>query len=107
MSGLPMIHKREMPLRPTLSTSGTYNYKMSGFLVQLLAPLACDSFVVKDSFTFVEEICNFPNKNYVMASFDVLLLFTNITIGENCEIIRPRYRRYDGTIMFVQRRVNV
>ena len=102
-----MIHKREMPLRPTLSTSGTYNYKMSGFLVQFLAPLTSDSFVVKDSFTFVEEICNFPNKNYVMASFDVLLLFTNISIGETCEIIRPTYRRYDGTITFVQKRVNV
>ena len=52
-------HKRETPLRPILSTSGTYNYNMFGLLVQLLAPLTSNSFVVKDSFTFVEEICIF------------------------------------------------
>ena len=87
MYDLPKIHKRETPLRPILSTSGTYNYNMSRFLVPLLAPPTSNSFVVKDSFTFVEEICNFPNENYVMASFDVTSLFTNIPIGETCDII--------------------
>ena len=44
-------------------------------------------YTVIDSFTFVSDIVNFPNNDYVMASFDVKSLFTNIPIDETCKII--------------------
>ena len=87
MYGLPKIHKRKTPLRPILSTVGTYNYNMSQFLVPLLSVLIRSCYTVKDSFSFVKEICSFRNDNYVMASFDVSSLFTNIPIDETCTII--------------------
>ena len=61
----------------------------------MLTPL-CDSiYKVKDSFTFSRDIQNFPNVNYVMASFDIVSLFTNVSIDETYKIIRNRL--YAGT----------
>ena len=40
-----------------------------------------------NSYTFVVDIVNFPNNNYVMASYDVKSLFTNIPIDETCKIV--------------------
>ena len=56
-------------------------------MVELLSPITKNSYTVNDSFSFAEEIVNVPNKNYVMASFDVKSLFTNIPIIETCKII--------------------
>jgi hypothetical protein len=74
-------------MRPILSTIGTYNYNLSKYLVTLLTPLTGNSFTVKDSFRFVEEISHFRNNGYTMASFDVCSLFTNIPVSETIEII--------------------
>ena len=56
-------------------------------MVELLSPITKNSYTVNDSFSFAEEIVKVPNNNYVMASFDVKSLFTNIPIVETCEII--------------------
>ena len=85
--GLPKIHKKDTPLRPILSTIGTPNYNMSKFLVTKLAHLAESDLMVKDSFSFVNEIRSIDNNNYHMASFDIRSLFTNIPLNETCDII--------------------
>ena len=90
MYGLPKIHKSGVPMRPILSTSGSYNYQSSKFLVDLLSPIIDSSYTVKDSFDFVSEITKFKNENYVMASFDVKSLFTNIPLQETCDIIMQK-----------------
>ena len=87
MYGLPKIHKTGSPMRPILSTSGSYNYESSKFLVELLSPIIDTTFTVKDSFDFASEISSFKNQNYTMASFDVKSLFTNIPLDETCNII--------------------
>jgi hypothetical protein len=87
MYGLPKIHKKNVPLRPILSTIGTANYCLSKFLVSLLTPFVNNEFSIKDSFTFAQEICTVPNNHYVMASFDVVSLFTNIPVDETIDII--------------------
>ena len=87
MFGLPKMHKEDIPLRPVLSTTGSFNYEMSRFMVSLLSPLTTNIFTICDSFSFVSEILKVRNDNYVMASFDVKSLFTNIPVVETSNII--------------------
>ena len=48
-----------------------------------------NSFVIKDSFSFVQELLNseINTDNVFMASFDIASLFTNIPVDETIEII--------------------
>ena len=84
--GLPKVHKENCPIRPILSAIGTAGYNLSKFLLQFLTPLTSNSYTVKDSFSFVDSIRNFQNSNYVMASFDICSLFTNIPLDEVIDI---------------------
>ena len=93
--GSPKVHKRDVPLRPILSMVNSYNFSLSKFLVNLLAPLCNSPYAVKDSFSFAQEIQSFPNNNYCMASFDVVSLFTNIPVNETFSIIENIL--YNGT----------
>jgi len=98
MYGLPKIHKRNVPLRPILSTIGTSNYDISKFLVNLLSPICNSEYSIKDSFSFAREISQFRNDNYVMASFDVSSLFTSIPISETIEIILSKLYSSDQSV---------
>ena len=60
---------------------------MSRFLVLLLSPLTKNVCSVDDSFTFVNEIVSHKNYGYVMVSFDMKLLFTNILNIETSNIV--------------------
>ena len=85
--GLPKIHKMSIPLRPILSSIGTCGYKIAKFLVPILEPITSNQFTVRDSFTFATEISKFKDSNkYVMASFDIKSLFTNIPLDEAINI---------------------
>ena len=46
---------------------------------------------------FAKEISNFKNQNYVMASFDIVSLFTNIPVEETCSIIKKELFTPNGT----------
>ena len=87
MYGLPKIHKDGTPLRPILSSVGTFNYAMSKWLVSKLSVLTCNDYTIGDSFSFAREIKDFKNNGYVMASFDIQSLFTNIPLVETRNII--------------------
>ena len=84
---MPKIYKEDTPLRPILSTTGLFNYEMSCSMVSLLSPLTKNIFTICDSLSFVSEILKFWNNNYVMASFDVNSLFTNISVVETSNLI--------------------
>ena len=74
--------------RPLLFTSGSYNYKLSKYLASLLAPFySNDNYVSRDSFEFIREVVNTKNCKYVMASYDVEALFTNVQVQETVDII--------------------
>ena len=88
--GSPKVHKKDLPLRPILSTTNSYNYSLSKLLVNMLKPLCNGAYTVKDSFSFAHEIQNFPNNDYVMASFDVVSLFTNIPVEDTFKIIEDK-----------------
>ena len=85
--GLPKVHKRDIPMRPILSTVGTHNYKLSRWLCSKLVDCCKSDFSVLDSFHFAKEIADVKNDNYCMASFDISSLFTNVPIEETNDII--------------------
>ena len=85
--GLPKAHKSDCPARPILSAIRTYNYKVAKFFVPILQPYTSNEFTVKDSFSFVSEITSFTGSDrFVMASFDVSSLFTNIPLNETIDL---------------------
>ena len=76
------MHKKDVPLRPNLPTINAYNYNHSKYLVKILHTITDSIYSVKDSFSFVEEILETENNNYVMCSFDIVSLYTNIPLDE-------------------------
>ena len=83
--GLPKTHKDNVPLRPIISSIGTYNYSLAKFLVRMLQPVSKGEFCVKDSFSFAREVRALPSIPY-MCSFDVKSLFTNVPLVETIDI---------------------
>ena len=88
MYGLPKIHKRNTPLRPIISSIGTFNYNLAKFLADIILPLTVNKFTLENSIQFTNEIrsLNF-NGTVIMASFDVESLFTNVPLDETTNII--------------------
>ncbi|XP_069993512.1 uncharacterized protein [Penaeus vannamei] len=86
--GLPKVHKPNIPLRPIISSIGTFNYNTAKFLVPIISPLTTNQYTIENSTAFASEITSLdleqPN---TMASFDVESLFTNVPLLETTEII--------------------
>ena len=63
------------------------------FFVPILAPFTSSEYtIIKDSFSFVEEIFAIPNANsFVMASIDIKSLFINIPLEETTDIASQNY----------------
>ena len=76
--GQPKIHKENIPLHPIVSACGSVTYEVAKLLAQTLQPL-CGNTVhhVKNSTDFASSVLNTRvTRNEVMASFDVVSLFT-------------------------------
>ena len=87
MYGLPKVHKTNIPLRPILSANNTCSYKLSKFLVPKLAHLTTNEYTLKNSYEFADFINSLQNSNkFVMCSFDIESLFTNIPLDETLRI---------------------
>ena len=56
------------------------------FLVPILTHLTFNVYTVKDSLSFVSDICH-KDSTYYKTSFDINSLFTNIPIEETIDII--------------------
>ena len=88
MYGLPKIHKVGNPLRPIISSTGTFSYSLAKFLVPVIKPLTFNNYTIENSSSFVKEICNLVfDHDTIMASFDIVSLFTNIPLHETTDII--------------------
>ena len=89
--GLPKVHKAGYPIRPIISTAGSYQYELSKYLARAIrnASPPADSYV-KDSFEFVNKVKNTVldnQKSYIMCSFDVESLYTNVPVYEAIETV--------------------
>ena len=90
--GLPKIHKRDVPLRPIVSSIGNITHNSAKFLTQVLSPLVgkTDHFI-KNSKDFVDKISQLevpPGRK--MISYDVTALFTSIPVEKATEVIEKR-----------------
>ena len=72
--GIPSFH-------PILSAIGTPTYKLSKSCDQLLKPLTNNECIIKDPFSFAEEVLEFDTSLF-MASFDTKSFLTNIPLTE-------------------------
>ena len=89
--GLTKVHKSGYPIRPIISTIGTYNYNASNYLTKVLTSTLKPTFkyVVKDSFDFINKLSQIKlEEGECLISFDVESLFTNVPIDETIEIIK-------------------
>ncbi|XP_069983762.1 uncharacterized protein [Penaeus vannamei] len=94
--GLPKIHKPNVPIRPILSALGTINYKVLIFFIPLLKKLTMNQYNISNIFIFVQNLLNIRNANeYVMASFDVTNLFTNVPLDETINIMNSLFENFN------------
>ena len=89
--GMPKLHKprginEPPPFRPIVSSVGTYNYNLAKYLCPILNPVIPDTYIIKDSFSFVNEFHNLKFGDKFLVSFDVESLFTNIPLNETINI---------------------
>ena len=68
--------------RPILSAINPPSYSLAIYLNPILSPLTTNEFTVKNSLDCAEEVVNY-HLNLYMASFDVELLFPNISLEES------------------------
>ncbi|CAF5034961.1 unnamed protein product, partial [Rotaria sp. Silwood1] len=89
MYGQPKIHKLNYPVRPIISSIGSYNHDLSKYLYHIIKNnRSSQSFsYIRDSFEFVKKIIGINNSlNQIMISFDVDNLYTNVPVHEAIEI---------------------
>jgi len=98
--GLPKTHKEGYPVRPILSAFNSHNYNLAKLLVPLLTPLSVNEYSVKNSYSFVSDICKVTySDRYYMCSYDIKSLYTNVPINETIELIINNIYT-DSTILF-------
>ena len=92
--GLPKIHKPydNFPkFRPIVDTMASPYRKIGKHLSELLFPLSCNEFTLRDSFDAAERVKSIPkqlfNEGYKLISFDVVSLFTNVPLLHTINII--------------------
>lgn len=81
--GLPKIHKPQLSLRPIISSISCPNSKIANLATTILSKSynKNNRYYISDSFQFSEFINNFELPyGYVLVSFDVVSLFTNIPL---------------------------
>ena len=90
MYGLPKIHKKDVPLRPILSMTGSAQHQLAKWLTSLLQSVLqnLSSNCVSDSFTFIKEVrkFTFSPSSVFLCSFYISSLFTNVPLAETIEI---------------------
>ena len=88
--GTPKMHKFSSDsfpkLRPIVSSTGTFNYNLARFLLDLLSPLVPNDYFCKDTFSFVSQIKNVNLSKNFLVSYDVTSLFTNIPLQKTIDI---------------------
>ena len=72
--------------RPRVSSVGSFNFNLSRFLCDMLTPFILTDYFTQDSFSFVKEVQEVSDSDYLMVSYDVCSLFTNIPLNETIDL---------------------
>ena len=86
---LPKIHKAGAPLRPILSSIGTFNYRLAKWLVKRLSHLRNHETIINDTFSFVDDLhtLNIDMNQHKLLSYDAINLFTNVPLLKTINFI--------------------
>ena len=100
--GSSKVHKHFInglpPFRTIISAIATLTYKPAEFLVPVLSDITQSEFIVKGSFTFVDEILT-QNSDLYMASLDVDALCTNISLDQIIDIcVKKLFKTLDTLV---------
>ena len=93
MYGLPKVHKKNNPMRPTCSALGTSTYELGKFVCNIIKPASFNNKFDTDldnTFNFVNQIKDIKLEGKKMVSFDVRSLFTNIPIKKTIKVCLDR-----------------
>lgn len=98
--GLRKTHKTGCKLRPVVSSIGSPGYELASYLHKILSPYMMSlEYNVKDSFQFVDSIKSVKlDDNYVLVSFDVVSLFTNVHKNLVIKIIQERWNKMSNFV---------
>ena len=90
--GMPNIHKKEVPLRPLVSSRGSVTYEVTKELSRVLKPLVGKYiYHVNNSKEFADEIRNTKlEEGGYITSFDVTSPFTSIPAASALQVIKVR-----------------
>ena len=90
--GLPKIHKKEIPLRPIVSSQGSVSYGVAKELARILKPLSGNNnHQVLNSREFADEIKKIKLEGgECIMSYDVAALFTSIPVKSAIEVIKKK-----------------
>lgn len=90
LKGLPKIHKTNMPIRPLVNfiSSPTYNIsKRLEYIIKNQVILE-NSRSLRNSIELIQRINSAqPSRNYILASFDIVNLYTNVPVNETIKIL--------------------
>ena len=90
--GLPKIHKRDIPLRPIVSSRGSINYEVAKEHSRILRPLVGKSpHHINNTGDFVQQVRGIKlQATECITSYDVSALFTSVPIESAITIIRNK-----------------
>jgi hypothetical protein len=100
--GLPKVHKKDVPLRPIVSSIGGITYQPAKLLANILGPLVGKTDRhIKNSQDFVEKIKDLEvPPPWQLVSFDVSALFTSLPINE---VITATKKKMEKDMTWTQR----
>ena len=105
---LPKIHKKDIPLRPIVSSQGSVSYGVAKELARILKPLfGNNSHKVNNSKEFADNIKKMRlEEGECIMSYDVAALFTSIPVKPAMEVIKKKIEQdtklHQRTTMSIQ-----
>ena len=90
--GLPKIHKKNIPMRPIVSSQGSVTYGVAKELARILKPLTGNTIHrVNNSKEFAEDIQKIKlEEGECIISYDVSALFTSIPLKSALEVTKKK-----------------
>ncbi len=78
-------------MRPILSATGTYNFKLAKWLDEKLKSLLLNKYTVSDPLKFAEKLREKQMaEGDILVSYDVASLFTNVPVDETIQILADK-----------------